>query len=242
MKISVILSAFAIFCFPFSSCNLDDDQFIPSEHITIREEAFSEYNAIEVSGVFTVYITFSAIEESIKVEANENLQPYIEIAKDKDILKIGLTENLNISGTAKLNIYIITNNIENYMASGTARFLVEGLIDTDNVGIYLSGASAFKGSMIAQTLRAELSGASKMDIDGVADYGEMEAGGASVLGDYDFKINKLNINLSGASNAWFTVLQSIDVVASGASNLMYMGTATISSQDLSGASEVKKEG
>ena len=57
---------------------------------------------------------------------------------------------------------------------------------------------------------------------------------------YDFETNHLIANLEGASNVYMTVQQQLDVTASGASNLYYMGSGVIGVQNLSDASHITK--
>ena len=52
---------------------------------------------------------------------------------------------------------------------------------------------------------------------------------------------ELFIDLSGASDAYLTVTELIDIKASGASSLKYKGDALIDHKDLSGASEIIKK-
>ena len=69
----------------------------------------------------------------------------------------------------------------------------------------------------------------------------LDATGASTLSDFDMVVqDKANIRLSGASNANLTINGTIDISASGASNLRYKGTGSITDIDLSGASQVIK--
>ena len=106
--------------------------------------------------------------------------------------------------------------------------------------VYLSGASTFLGEVNCNKLYADLSGASNFDASGNANDFDLEVSGASVVRDYGLSIEKLSAELSGASNAFLTIEDEIDVEASGASNLHYKGNATVVRKDLSGASSIKK--
>jgi hypothetical protein len=107
------------------------------------------------------------------------------------------------------------------------------------MSIYL--AQAFStGNLQAVNVVADLSGASVMNISGSADIFEIEASGASVCKDYGFEVKKLEAQISGASNMSITVEDEINIEASGASSLKYKGNATIKSQNLSGASSIRK--
>jgi len=63
--------------------------------------------------------------------------------------------------------------------------------------------------------------------------------GSSVLRDYDLNVEHLNIDLSGASEVFLSVNETIDIKGSGASILNYKGSAIVENRELSGSSEVK---
>jgi len=235
--LSLTLLSFSLFLF---SCDIYDTEVVPNGKITTMQATFTDYKAIEASSAFSVYLVFSDTEESIEIEANENLHQYIDVKKENGTLKIGIENNVQIRGNATLKAYIITKQVEGYSASGASRFIVENEIHAENVNIYLSGASTFDGEINSNRCYANLSGASSMNILGFADDFELDASGASVIRDYGFEANHLKAELSGASNAYLTVDNEIEIEASGASSLRYKGDAVITTQNLSGASSVKQ--
>lgn len=223
-----------------SSCDITDNHVVPSNKITSTQATYSDYDMIDVSSAFTVYVTFSDEEELIEIEANDNLHQHIVVKRENNVLKIGLERNIHIRGNATLTAYITTKNISDYMASGASRIIVENRIEATDASIYLSGASTFSGELVVDHLNADLSGAANLNIQGFSNTFDIEASGASVIRDYGFETNRLEADLSGASNMYVTVDDGIDVEASGASVLHYKGSAVITGQDLSGASSVRK--
>lgn len=240
MKSQLFSLALISFCLSQFSCNVLDNEVVPEKKVTTMRATYSNYDAIDASNAFTVYIIFSDLEESIEIEANDNLHQYIEVKKENGVLKIGLKRNVYVRGTATLNAYITTKNVSEFMGSGASRFIVESIVETNSISIYLSGASTFTGELIADLLYTDLSGASNLNIQGTSNTFDVEASGASVLRDYGFETQSLIAALSGASNMYVSVKDEIDVEASGASTLHFKGPAVITHQDISGASSVKK--
>lgn len=214
------------------------DDVVPAGSVTTRNASFSGYRMIDASHAFSVFVTFSDTEESIEIEANDNLHQHIEVRMENNTLKIGLERNVNIKGSATLNAYIVTRPIAEFAASGASRFLVEDEIIDEDVSVYLSGASSFTGHIDANRLYTDISGASLINISGGSTIFDVEASGASNIGDYEFATNFLKADLSGASNMSLTVMDEIDIEASGASGLNFKGSAVITHQDLSGSSYV----
>ena len=235
--LSLAVLGFTLFLF---SCDVIENDVRPSSKITTTQATFSDYTAIDASTAFIVYVNFSDVEESIEIEANDNLHQYIEVKKENGTLFIGIKNGVHIRGNSTLKAYINTKNISSYSASGATKMIVEDLIESSNVDIYLSGASNFSGEINCDQLFVDVSGASVLSIAGYSNDFEIEASGASVLSDYEFITKRIKADLSGASNAALTIEDEIDIEASGASILRYKGDALITHQDLSGASSIKK--
>ena len=235
LSLAVLVCALFLF-----SCDIHENDVRPSSKITTSQVSFSDYTAIDASTAFTVYINFSDVEESIEIEANDNLHQYIEVKKENETLIIGIENGVHIRGNSTLKAYITTKNISSFSASGASKIIVEDLIEASNVNIYLSGASNFSGELKVDQLFADVSGASVLNIAGFSNDFELEASGASVFSDYEFKTSTIDADLSGASNAALTIEDEIYIEASGASILKYKGNAVITHQDLSGASSIKK--
>ena len=120
------------------SCDMHDHHVVPGSNITTAQATFSDYNGIDASTAFSVYINFSDDEESIEIEANDNLHQHIEVKKQNGILLIGIEDNVHVRGNATLNAYITTKDLSSFSASGASRIIVEDLIDKNNVNGYPS--------------------------------------------------------------------------------------------------------
>ena len=222
----------------FCSCDMNHTIVTPVDDISTEAYSFSGYSDLIVSHAFKVEIYFSDSEESITIEANENLHQYIKVIKDGYSLHIGFASNIHIKGNATLKAYITTRSLSSFSASGASRIVVEDLIKESDVKIDLSGASYFNGELRSDDLNAELSGASEASLSGFSEECSISASGASKFEDYSLTTDYLYGDLSGASKAYITINKEISVQASGASNLYYKGQAFPISQDLSGGSKI----
>jgi len=220
-----------------ASC--DHETIRASGEITSREISFSDYSGLKVANAFNVYVTFSDTEESIRIDANENIQDRILVQKDGNDLVIKLQKFTNIKGNATLNAYITTKSLSKIDLSGATDLTLENEWVAENAKIELSGASGFLGEVMADNLNLDMGGASTANIYGSITALNANLSGSSDIRDYDLSVEKLDINLSGASEAFLSVNDAIDIRASGASVLYYKGNATVNNKRLSGASEIK---
>ncbi len=221
-----------------SSC--ETESIRASNEISTREYSFSDYSRLQVSGDFDAFVRFSDTEERIEIEANSNLQDKIIVSKDGNTLRIRLENNINVRGNATMKAYITTRNISDYRVSGDSYLELENVLQTDNVSLDVTGDSRFIGEIEATTLLVDLKGDSEVDVFGTAKALNADLSGDSELKDYDMSVEDLILKLTGDSEAFLSVSETIDIDASGDSVLNYRGNAEIIRQRLSGDSKVKK--
>ena len=232
MKSNFVLLVFLSVSILFTSCIREGIN--PSSNVTSVAHNVSGFSGIEVSSAFEVFVTFSDTEESVIIEANDNLQDEIIVQKVNNQLVIRLKNGINIRGNSTLNAIISTTDATAFDGSGATNFIFKNQLNADRVHIDLSGASTLSGNLVVDELNIDLSGASEVEVSGNSEDLTIEASGASNLEDYDFVTNDLNADLSGASNLEVTVNGQLNVEASGASGVYFKGDGQTNKLDLSG--------
>lgn len=220
-----------------NSC--DHDTIRASVEVTSLDYSIPSYSEIKISDAFNAYVTFSDTEESVRIEANDNLHDNIIVKREGNALVIRLKKFISVKGNATMNAYIVTNNIATFDLSGASRLTLENKWNVSDGRIDLSGASDFSGEVSAERLYLDTTGASSLDLFGNAISMTAKLKGSSTIQDYDLIVDNLKIELSGSSEAFLEVNETIDVTASGASVLNYKGKAVVNNKKLSGSSEVK---
>ncbi len=239
MKTKSVVIGLVFLCGLLTSC--DHESIRAKGAVTVNEVQLSSYTGLKVSHAFEAYVKFSDSEEKIEIEANVNLHDIIVVKKEGNNLIVGLKKNTNVRGNATLKVYITTKNINYFDISGASSLLLENELNAQTAEIRMSGASTFSGEIYVNELELESSGASDISLFGNTDILDASLSGSSKIGNYELMTKELFIDLSGASDAYLTVTELIDIKASGASSLKYKGDALIDHKDLSGASEIIKK-
>lgn len=241
MKTRLVLLSIMATVIIFTSCKKDSTQVIPSNNVTSIEKSIAVHSKLDVSDPFRVYLTFSDTEESLVVEANENLHQYVQIVDENGWLKVSLKNNTNLVGDQMvLNIYITTKNINEYIAEGAASISLKNELYSDEMTIELTGASSFSGTLYSNKLEALLSGASTLSVLGSTALLDVDATGGCKMNDYGFESTQLYADLNGASEVSVSVSETLSVKAKGASHVYYKGSGVISHQNLEGGSGIIK--
>lgn len=201
------------------------------------------FHAIKLSNAFTVMITQSG-EEGLAVSSSDKAEmANIKTKVENGVLKIWYDQEKKwTSKGPKLKAYISVKNLDAIKASGACDIKIEGTLNTSNLKIELSGATDLTGKInVSEELTAHLSGASDLNLTGIADNAKIDVNGASEMKAYDFSTSNCSIEASGASSVQITVDKELSAQISGASSVRYKGTAMIKDIKTSGASSISRK-
>jgi hypothetical protein len=124
--------------------------------------------------------------------------------------------------------------------SGGSVSTIKGFESDDDLDFILSGASVSQLDAGYRQLNLDISGASSLRLYGLGDELEAKVSGASTLSAFDYPVRESILDASGASHAKVTVSDDLDVIATGASSILYRGNPSITT-NVSGSSTVEKD-
>lgn len=180
--------------------------------------AVSGFTKVDAGGAVNVEIVAQK-EFSVTVEADDNLLANIKTEVSGDTLKIYSEDR--ISPKTRISVKISMPAIE---------------------GLDLSGASSGSVSSVKDdALELKASGASKIKVDGAAKDLTADASGASTIEAESLQTQDAVVEASGASRVTVAATGELNVKASGASKIVYVGEPTNLKQNSSGESSVTKK-
>jgi hypothetical protein len=140
--------------------------------------------------------------------------------------------------TVRVNVTMPTLNGVDFSGACVAR--VSGFKSERTMDIDVSGASKVEMDIIAEKVDLDLSGASRLTLIGQTGILEGELSGASAFNGKDFPARQVQLEASGASTANVMATSSLKADASGASRISYAGSAREVRSNTSGASSVRR--
>ncbi|MCU0239349.1 MAG: DUF2807 domain-containing protein [Pyrinomonadaceae bacterium] len=202
-----------------NSCNLFSFGKIEGSGVAKTENRNkSDFSNVDISGALTVEIVAQK-DFSVEVEADDNLISYIKTEVKGDTLKVYSEKRLSPKTSIKIKVSM------------------PEISELD-----ISGASnATLTNVKNENLRVDLSGASKVKIDGETQNLDVDASGASKIDAENLKSENALVNASGACKIDVFVTNELKADASGASKIIYTGEPKNIIKDTSGASSVKSK-
>ena len=125
--------------------------------------------------------------------------------------------------------------------SGAGDVTITGLNSAQALVVDASGASHLQGDIEAGNVTFNLDGSSEVILTGSAENVTIIASGSSEIDLTDFPVVDANVNLNGGSEATVNPSGRLDVDASGASHVTYLGSPTLGKMDTSGSSSIEQK-
>jgi hypothetical protein len=233
-KMNRIINLFLL-CFIFST---SEAQLVVDAHAEARGLTGS-FQKIIIAGNIKLIISPS-FDIAMAVSADE--EKYIDEIKtmvEENTLLISLGDSKLWKNKKKgYTVYLSVKNLSAIEATGAADIIVAGNLQAENILINLSGASSFKGTLIATDVKTELKGASEAKLKGSTVNFLINCSGASDLNAYDLITEHCVANAAGASDIQLTAQKTLAPTASGASHIFYRGNAVVSGLSAHGASKI----
>ena len=173
-----------------------------------------------LSGIGTLTIEFGD-QESVIIEAEDNIISIIETEVVGDRLTIGFSRPGTIVPTKSVRFYLTVVNLNAIDLSGAGSIVAYG-IDTDRLEVTLSGAGS-------------------LTIAGTTDHQDILLSGVGGYNAEGLITNTAMVKVCGAGNAKVQVVDHLKVNVSGAGSVHYLGDPTVES-NISGLGSVKKIG
>lgn len=175
---------------------------------TIVTETYSiksNYTAISVTNMIEV-VLLDAPKNSIRVEADERLMPYLQIVVKNGVLVLNFDDQREVERLRKRNlnladtrVYVSARGVDTFTASGMSEFEADMPIAASTITISASGMSSIDFERVeCKTFSLSISGKTEVDAQLQSDKCDLTVSGMSEV-DLDGRIDRLSLRLSGMS-------------------------------------------
>lgn len=207
--------------------------------IVKQERETSTFSKLKIDGVFNVYLS-QAETESVVVEADENLQEFIEVINDNNLLNVKFKEGTSIGKKSKMNIYITLKNVNEINFKGVGKLMCSTMIKVENMLLEMEGVGSSELKLTGQTLNVENAGVGSLTLSGNFADATINNEGIGNVNAAELIVQKMKVENSGVGNVEVRAESEIDINSSGVGNVYYSGNATVKSLKDNGIGKVKK--
>ena len=228
------------FAFIIASCYNPFHKTIQGNgNITTSERNISSVHRIKCEGSYEVQLTQGS-PTSVKIEADENLQPYIVTDINGDGLIIRTKEDVNIDPSQKIKIYITTDKLEEFRLSGSGNVTTQNkFTGGDHLDLGISGSGNLHFEVNAPQVDCNISGTGDIYISGETRSSKIEIAGSGNYHAEDLKSESTSVKIAGTGDARVFADRILNITIAGVGNVYYKGNASVT-QNIAGTGKIKK--
>jgi hypothetical protein len=233
LSVLLVLTMFASCFNPFKRTIKGDG------NILTAERNLSDFDEVSCAGSYEVAISQGS-PSSVKIEADENILPFIVTDVDGDELKIHSKDDVNLSPTKKIKLIIVTDKLEGFSLSGSGS--VTGgnkFTGGDRLDLDISGSGNMHFDVNTPSIKSSISGTGDIYLSGETRNSKINIAGS---GDYhaeNLKSEMVKVEIAGSGNAYLFADSTLDIDIAGVGNVNYKGGASVT-QSIAGSGKIKK--
>ena len=193
------------------------EQGYGSGNVTTETRSVSGFSEVALSGAGNLTIRQTG-SESLTIEAEDNVIPYIDTTVENNRLTITTRNNIP-TPTQPINYELTVKDLS------ALQLLGAGTIDASGLSI--------------NSLNATASGAGYMKVAGQVNSQDVTVLGAGNYQAPDLQSKQAKINISGAGNAVVNVSEKLDASISGAGSVEYIGNPTVN-RNVTGVGSIRR--
>lgn len=196
------------------------------------------FKSVSSSGAYNIYIQ-QGNQHDIKVEADDNILPYIVTEVNGNELNIRTKRGYDIRPSKSINIYITMDEVEKLTSSGSGNFSGKGKLKGNNVSFEFSGSTNVTLDLDATKLDVDVSGSSRLNLKGAITQTDYDISGSGHVEALDLQSDDVDIDISGSGRLDVNAQKKLKVSVSGSGHVRYKGSPSIN-QSSSGMAKVTK--
>ncbi|MBN1935293.1 MAG: DUF2807 domain-containing protein [Anaerolineae bacterium] len=232
-----------------------------SGRLAEEDRQVKDFTGVTLAGIGTLHIDLGR-EESLRIEAEDNLLRYLTAEVNDGHLCIGVELGVSLHNTRPIHFYLTVKSLDSITLSGSGKVIAPEL-DAETLSVTVSGSGdvelgqveagqvRFKisgsGDMQVQEIRAaaldlNLSGSGRVEVIG----GQVErqniliSGAGHYLAD-TVSSDEVNVRVTGSGRAAVEVQDRLDATISGSGDVEYVGQPAVVTR-ISGSGRVRQIG
>lgn len=209
-----------------------------SGKIISENRSLQNFTGIEVGGDFDVEVV-SGKDYNVKIEADDNVMPYVITEMDGDRLKLSLAKNFSVND-GHLKAYISAPVIKYIQASASAKITSpSGINSEDKVELSTSSAGSIKTAVDAPAVKLGASSGSEIEASGMCKTLTGSASSGASVKAADLLSENADVSASSGGSVRLYSSVNLKAQASSGGSIRYSGTPSTQIEKSSGGSVSK---
>jgi len=199
----------------------------------------SSFSKIEINSVMNVFLKQTS-EESVTIESDNNLFPYIETFVKDNTLIIEIKDKTKFNKYDKMNLYVNFKDINNLENNSVGNVKSENKLELTSFSIENNSVGNLDLDLNCQNLNVDINSVGNVTFSGKAVNVNISNNSVGNLDAFDMTAENMVIENNSVGNSNVYVTGEISIESNGVGNVFYKGNPKVKSLDKSGVGSVKK--
>ncbi len=239
--IRLLLPVIAVLFWGCEGFDLGFEQIRGSGKAATEQRSFSNIHAVSLAGVGDLRIEVGS-QESIRIEADDNILPHIRTEVNNGKLTIGMERGFSAHPSVPIRYFLTVRELDDVGLSGSGTISTAPL-KADSLEAGVSGSGEINlDAVTAKHFAAHISGSGGIKVSsGSVDAQEIHISGSGDYDGSDLRSGTTDVSVSGSgdSKVWATDILTTHV--SGSGDVEYYGSPKLN-KHVSGSGELISRG
>ena len=207
----------------------DDRETIEGNGKTVtRDVAVKSFDQLEAKGIYELKLT-QGNTESVKIEADENLQEYFTVTNEGSTLVIDTKKlkNKNLKGKVKMKVYVTFKKLKTMEIGTVGGVQSQNQLSFENLELESSSVGNIDLELTANKINLNNKSVGNVKLSGKAEDAVIKNKGAGSLEATDFIVQTMDIDNSGVGNAAVNAQKTLKVKDSFLGKVSNKGAAPV---------------
>ncbi|HWI93549.1 MAG TPA: head GIN domain-containing protein [Flavisolibacter sp.] len=167
-----------------------------------RDVTVSSFSALQASGVYELKLS-QGTKESVKIEADENLQQYFNVHNEGNKLVIDMEKlkNKNLKNAHKMRVYVTFKSLKELDLKTVGNVMSEEQLSFDDLDLNTKSVGNVDLKLTAKKLDLENKSVGNVKLSGKADEAVVKNTGVGSFQAGNFVVQTMNIENTGVGSA-----------------------------------------
>jgi hypothetical protein len=196
-----------------------------SGNVVTKDVTIQPFDQLEASGVFNVVLT-QGNKESLKIEAEDNLQPLFEIKNEGSKLIVDMKKDSHFNSKKKMTVYITFKNLKGMDLKMVGNVSSEGNLNFGDLSLANKSVGSVDLALNAQKLDIKNKSVGNLRLSGKAENAIIRSNSVGAIKASDLLVQTMDIDNDGVGAAEVNAVKELKVKDSFLGKVKNAGSAT----------------
>ena len=217
---SILLLATTVFSQKDKETKIEGSGNVITKDVTIQP-----FDQLEANGVFNVVLT-QGNKESLKIEAEDNLQALFEIKNEGSKLMVDMKKDSHFNSKKKMTVYITFKNLKSMDLKMVGNVSSEGNLNFSDLSLANKSVGSVDLALNAQKLDIENKSVGNLRLSGKAENAIIRSNSVGAIKASDLLVQTMDIDNDGVGSAEVNAVKELKVKDSFLGKVKNAGSAT----------------